>query len=624
MKTAITLLLISISLRVNGAGISFSQIPPTNTLVLSNLFITSLPVTGGTKVITLSDLMRALKIDTLQDLGTVANGGTATLVLTTNYYRAAFSGAAATIALPTIASTTNSHSKTIFGTNTSGGSQIITVPTIMREELSSTIPITTFTNNAGALWTFTAVSVAGVWQRAYIIGDALTFGTGGGAPVGTMVASGISTQYRVPKATDTTGTNYGPSGMIGDATGTNMNVLGKFTADNIQTTNGIVPLSVGTSKLVRTDSTGKLAPVTIGTGVSFDGTTLTGTGGGGVGSTTQTNFVLNQLYTNGASTVLVRATVALTGAVIAGSSAMDLMVDQAGGSTFVLLARSALSTSTIAENSTNVVSGIIVPLGTYYWTNSSTGIGNSSLIVAGTGQVSTTGGAVASSAPSLFTSVRTAVELLEEFDQYFFPLFNSASAGVLGLTKGVTGTGAIVGPGTGEGTAPGNLLLFTGTTTTGLAHVLGHGAAFRFGSSAFTNEWRVRFDFLPTTEAYSARIGFDDVTTTEDGLDAVMFRFTAADTHLVCVARSNGSETTATTSTVIVVSTWYRLRIVVNAAGTSATFTINDADTQTISSNVPNGAGRETGLCASILKSAGTTGESISIDYVVLGYGITR
>ncbi len=128
------------------------------------------------------------------NLGTIANGGTATLTLTTNTYRAIFSGATATIALPSITITTNSYQLTLFGTNTSGGSQIITIPSIIREEFNSITPITTFTNNTSAAWTFIAVSVGGVWQKAYISGDALTYPSlaasnifsGGQLPIGTL------------------------------------------------------------------------------------------------------------------------------------------------------------------------------------------------------------------------------------------------------------------------------------------------------------------------------------------------------------------------------------------------------------------------------------------------------
>jgi hypothetical protein len=126
------------------------------------------------------------------------------------------------------------------------------------------------------------------------------------------------------------------------------------------------------------------------TGGTITWETPTG-GSGGATTTTQTNFVLNTVYTNGTQTVLARATAALTGAAVNGDSAIDLMVDQAGGSTFALLARTEISTAALglAIQVTNDITAVLVPLATYYWTNSSSGSGNSAVIVGGTGQTVT-------------------------------------------------------------------------------------------------------------------------------------------------------------------------------------------------------------------------------------------
>jgi hypothetical protein len=156
-----------------------------------------------------------------------------------------------------------------------------------------------------------------------------------------------------------------------------------------------------------------------------------------------------------------------------------------------------------------------------------------------------------------------------------------------------------------------------------LALIINSPTAYLFGGGTLTNEWRVRFDALPTTEAYTARIGFTDDTTGADAVDGAYFRFSASDTHLVCVTRSNSSETTSTTTTVINVNQWYRLRIAISAGGSTAVFTIDDADTQSVG-GAPNGAGRYTGLGASIHKSAGTTAESFSVDYCALAMDVTR
>lgn len=115
--------------------------------------------------------------------------------------------------------------------------------------------------------------------------------------------------------------------------------------------------------------------------------------GGGVGGATtivQTNFVLNTVYTNGSQAVIAMATASLVGATVSGQAALDLMADQAGGTTFVLTKRTAMTTTiSLALSVTNQIAGILSPSATYYFTNSSVGSGNSSSIIAGTGQTIT-------------------------------------------------------------------------------------------------------------------------------------------------------------------------------------------------------------------------------------------
>lgn len=84
---------------------------------------------------------------------------------------------------------------------------------------------------------------------------------------------------------DMTSGLYAPAGY-GDTNGLNAFPWRKsFNIDVFARSNVfaqfVYPTNVGVSQLVRTDSGGKLAAVTIGSGVAFDGTTLTGSGGSG-------------------------------------------------------------------------------------------------------------------------------------------------------------------------------------------------------------------------------------------------------------------------------------------------------------------------------------------------------
>lgn len=69
-------------------------------------------------------------------------------------------------------------------------------------------------------------------------------GGGGSAPTGTMVNSGASTQYALPRYSDTTGTNLGPSSLLTDVTGTNF-YAGGFLINTLTVTNPIPVTSGG-------------------------------------------------------------------------------------------------------------------------------------------------------------------------------------------------------------------------------------------------------------------------------------------------------------------------------------------------------------------------------------------
>lgn len=105
-----------------------------------------------------------------------------------------------------------------------------------------------------------------------------------------------------------------------------------------------------------------------------------------------TNFILNQIYTNTVGTpVLVRGAVVITTAAVAGSSELDLMVDQTQSGTFVAKGSCKLLTSiaaALAGTSQFDISGVVSNNATYYFTNSSAGVGDSSALLTGSGQIS--------------------------------------------------------------------------------------------------------------------------------------------------------------------------------------------------------------------------------------------
>jgi hypothetical protein len=105
---------------------------------------------------------------------------------------------------------------------------------------------------------------------------------------------------------------------------------------------------------------------------------------------TQTNFVLNTVYSNYLSRpISIRGLVTITPASVIGVAEMDVMVDQTGGNTFTRIGGAKTSTligSLVMPNDLDFTVLLSVNAN-YYLTNSSTGIGNASSIVSGTGQL---------------------------------------------------------------------------------------------------------------------------------------------------------------------------------------------------------------------------------------------
>lgn len=73
---------------------------------------------------------------------------------------------------------------------------------------------------------------------------------------------------------------------------------------------------------------------------------------------------------------------------------------------------------------------------------------------------------------------------------------------------------------------------------------------------------------------------------------------------------------TGLTQITLAANTWYRLRIVVNADGTSVAFYINGTLVATHTANIPTGTARLLGFGWLLIKSVGTTARTALIDYL--------
>lgn len=182
------------------------------------------------------------------------------------------------------------------------------------------------------------------------------------------------------------------------------------------------------------------------------------------------------------------------------------------------------------------------------------------------------------------------------------------------------GTGATVGAGAGTSSRPGIASLQTGTTATGFAGMLAGTNTMTLGGG---NTWYFEISggvgaaLSDATNAYTYQAGFID-NNAADSTDGCYIRYT----HSVNsgkwqgVCRNNSTESTCDSTITVAVDTYYKLGVIVNAAGTSADFLVDGVSRCQITTNIPTATGREHGFGVFMYKTAGTTSRIGILDYI--------
>jgi hypothetical protein len=189
-----------------------------------------------------------------------------------------------------------------------------------------------------------------------------------------------------------------------------------------------------------------------------------------------------------------------------------------------------------------------------------------------------------------------------------------------------SGTGNSSFPQGGTALRPGIQRLYTGTDTTGLASIYCSSSAnfVLFGGGIYIIEGDINIATLSDgTNTYYLRFGFGDVYNA-DFVDGAYFEYyspTSANWYK-CTA-SNSTRTKTDTTIAAAAAAWTRLKIVVNSAGTSVEYFINGISVGVVTTNIPTGTGRETGVFIQIIKTAGTTGRTIDVDWTWLHVDLT-
>lgn len=205
---------------------------------------------------------------------------------------------------------------------------------------------------------------------------------------------------------------------------------------------------------------------------------------------------------------------------------------------------------------------------------------------------------------------------------YFFDDFNGLS-GSTGPND-LTWTNANNSIGTGTADHPGVGVYTTTTSSSGTGSCSKAATSILFGGGKLIFRCSIKLSALSDgTDTYILRAGFIDSTTAP--VDGAWIEYThSANSGKFTGKTSNNSTVTTVNGNVTTDTNWTYLDVVVAADGSSVEFFANGTSLGTSSTNIPTGAGRETGFGISITKSAGTTARTFSVDYVLVTQNLTN
>jgi hypothetical protein len=167
-----------------------------------------------------------------------------------------------------------------------------------------------------------------------------------------------------------------------------------------------------------------------------------------------------------------------------------------------------------------------------------------------------------------------------------------------------------------EANHPGILRITSSTTTNSGGYVISDVSSILLAGGEVTE---IVFRIIDLT-TLTVRMGFHDTVTSSDATDGAYIEILSTGVATGKTA-NNGSRTTSATIATLSINTWYRAKIEINDAATSATFTIFDANgnqlgQQTNSANMPTGAGRNCGNGLIATKSGTVAQACIDIDFI--------
>lgn len=177
-----------------------------------------------------------------------------------------------------------------------------------------------------------------------------------------------------------------------------------------------------------------------------------------------------------------------------------------------------------------------------------------------------------------------------------------------------TGAGATSATVQAEGGRPGIHAFTTGTTAAGSSELRTYNNAVRTASGRLSAEWIVRIPTLSTAlEEFAFRCGFLDAAGVP--VDGAYFEYDrTGSVNWRYGTRANSVGAPAASAVAVTAGQWYHLKVVVNDPATNVDFLIDGVLVAQVTTNIPTGAGRETGVGMHIIKSVGTTSRSVEVD----------
>lgn len=178
------------------------------------------------------------------------------------------------------------------------------------------------------------------------------------------------------------------------------------------------------------------------------------------------------------------------------------------------------------------------------------------------------------------------------------------------------GVGAAYGKTATVNTRIGIVSCSTGTTAAGTSGMYSDVASMIFGAGSYVFETEFYLYNLSTAiEEYMYLFGFGDLMNAEPN-NGVYFKYNrVAGVNWFLSTADAGARTNTDSGIAVTAGAWIKLKVVVNATGTLASYYINEILVGTVNTNIPVAAGRTVGSLWNILKTVGITPRLFLVDW---------